>query len=438
MIGGTDSGSVTEDVDPDMDTLLETGGVLTISDADAGEESFQAGTVTGSYGSVTIDAAGNWTYVADNSQAAIQALDVGELLTDTLSVSAFDGTMHTIVITLNGAEDAAVLGGTTTAVVAEDGTLSDGGTLTISDVDSSDNPVSWNDEALTAGDNGYGQFEISNGTWTYTLDNGNASVQALDVGETLTDTFTFTASDGSTQLVTVTIEGAEDAPEESEITILSDPNDVPTEEPNNPSESDEPDESNKSSESDDSENTIENPATPDNLPEPESESFPRVTNGDLPPAQIDNFFAPDNDDIRMRESLSLNNDSAIHLLNLRLNDPIDVFETEDLIPPNEIYSLNINYQDIVQDLENIRNQTDEQHSVEAQASLAAAVSFSAGFVSYLLRAGSLLSSMFSVIPVWKSIDPLPIINQQDDDDAVESVEDQENKGVETMFGRKEQ
>ena len=40
----------------------------------------------------------------------------------------------------------------------------------------------------------------------------HAAVQALDVGETLTDTHTFTASDGSTQVVTVTINGTDDAP----------------------------------------------------------------------------------------------------------------------------------------------------------------------------------------------------------------------------------
>ena len=49
------------------------------------------------------------------------------------------------------------------------------------------------------------------GTWTYTLDNGNATVQALNVGGTLTDTFNVTTADGTAQLVTVTIHGANDA-----------------------------------------------------------------------------------------------------------------------------------------------------------------------------------------------------------------------------------
>ena len=49
------------------------------------------------------------------------------------------------------------------------------------------------------------------GVWTYTLDNSNATVQALNVGQTLTDTFTVTTVDGTAQLVTITINGANDA-----------------------------------------------------------------------------------------------------------------------------------------------------------------------------------------------------------------------------------
>ena len=35
------------------------------------------------------------------------------------------------------------------------------------------------------------------GVWTYTLDNSNAAVQALNAGQTLTDTFTVTTVDGT-------------------------------------------------------------------------------------------------------------------------------------------------------------------------------------------------------------------------------------------------
>ena len=50
------------------------------------------------------------------------------------------------------------------------------------------------------------------GLWTYTLDDNNAAVQALNAGETLTDTFTATTVDATQQLVTITINGANDAP----------------------------------------------------------------------------------------------------------------------------------------------------------------------------------------------------------------------------------
>ena len=210
VIGGVDTGAVTEDAGV-VGNNISTSGTLTITDPDVGESTFQAGTITGTYGDLTIDTAGNWSYVADNTQAAIQQLDDGESMTDTITVTSFDGTTHNVVITINGAEDGSVIGGTTTGSVTEDGTLTSSGTLTITDTDVSD-PTDFVDVATTASDNGYGTFAMTGNTWTFTLDNNHADVQALDTGESLTDTFTFTAPDGTTQQVTVTINGAEDTP----------------------------------------------------------------------------------------------------------------------------------------------------------------------------------------------------------------------------------
>ncbi|MFN6206648.1 MAG: DUF4347 domain-containing protein, partial [Planctomycetota bacterium] len=64
----------------------------------------------------------------------------------------------------------------------------------------------------------YGSINISaSGAYTYTVDNSNAAVQALRTsGNTLTDTFTYTMRDAlgltSTTQVTITIQGANDAP----------------------------------------------------------------------------------------------------------------------------------------------------------------------------------------------------------------------------------
>jgi VCBS repeat-containing protein len=65
----------------------------------------------------------------------------------------------------------------------------------------------------TSSTNGYGTYTMTaGGVWTYTLNNSNAAVQALNVGNTLTDTFTVTSADGTSRVVTVTINGANDAP----------------------------------------------------------------------------------------------------------------------------------------------------------------------------------------------------------------------------------
>jgi len=80
----------------------------------------------------------------------------------------------------------------------------DGDTLTVTAVD-------------PTGANQYGTFTLDNadGSYTYVLDNSNAIVQALDDGETLTEVYTYTVSDGDltdTATVTITVNGVTDGP----------------------------------------------------------------------------------------------------------------------------------------------------------------------------------------------------------------------------------
>jgi len=105
LISGTDSGSVTEDNDPDGDNLLEVSGKLNITASNIDEAGFIATTHNGNYGSLTIDATGNWNYGADNNQSIIQNLASSDTLTDSLTVSSIDGTTHAIVITINGVDE---------------------------------------------------------------------------------------------------------------------------------------------------------------------------------------------------------------------------------------------------------------------------------------------------------------------------------------------
>ncbi len=171
------------------------------------------------FSTYTVTAAGVWTYTLDNSNPAVQALNVGQTLTDTLTAVTIDGTQQQVTITIEGANDAAVITGATTGSVTEAGGVNNGtpGTATATgDLNSTDvdNPNdAWTVvSAPTASTNGFGSYTLTaSGVWLYTLDNSNAIVQALNVGQTLTDTFTVTTVDGTAQLVTITINGANDA-----------------------------------------------------------------------------------------------------------------------------------------------------------------------------------------------------------------------------------
>ena len=204
FISGIETGTVTEDAAG----TLTTSGYLDASDADSDEGTFTAQTVSGSYGSLTIDASGNWSYSANNSQGAIQALDEGDQLTDTLTVQSVDGTTQTIVITINGTNDTAIIGGTDTGAVTEDsaGTLTTSGTLTISDTDTGE--AAFSAETITGS---YGLLTIDeSGNWSYSADNTQTAIQALGTGDTLTDSFTVTSLDGTPQNIEITINGTND------------------------------------------------------------------------------------------------------------------------------------------------------------------------------------------------------------------------------------
>jgi VCBS repeat-containing protein len=106
IIGGVTTGTVIEDIDVTGGNI-STAGTLTISDADAGESSFVPATINGAYGSLTIDAAGNWNYSADNNTPAIQSLHTGETVIENLAVTTADGSSFNVVIRINGAEEEA-------------------------------------------------------------------------------------------------------------------------------------------------------------------------------------------------------------------------------------------------------------------------------------------------------------------------------------------
>ena len=149
VIGGVTTGSVTEDVNV-VGGDISTSGALTIADADQGEFNFtvQTGTLGSSgYGTFTLAADGTWTYTASNSQTAIQQLNAGQSITDSVTAVSSDGTASQIVtVTITGTNDGpAITAATNPAAIPEsagDSSAQDipsvTGTITVSDQDVGD------------------------------------------------------------------------------------------------------------------------------------------------------------------------------------------------------------------------------------------------------------------------------------------------------------
>src|SRR6185295_3014596 len=129
---------------------------------------------------------------------------------DTFNMATADGTTQLVSITIHAQNDAAAITGDAVGAVTESG-VGDSGDLNASDPDNAVD--SW--QAVAAGAatvNGFGTYGLStSGVWTYTLDNSNVAVQALNGVDTLIDTFTALTEDGTAQLVTVTIHAQNDA-----------------------------------------------------------------------------------------------------------------------------------------------------------------------------------------------------------------------------------
>ncbi|MPX89159.1 hypothetical protein EHW58_00005 [Salinivibrio sp. VYel1] len=205
VISGQTLGDVVED------SILETTGSLSISDADGNNApSFSDGNVSGQYGELSL-MNGTWTYTLDNNSSLVQGLNAGDQVTDTITLTASDNTQQDIVITITGTDDLPEVTGSFTGSVTEgdegDAAVTATGTIAISDVDGDDTPAF----ADTTEAGTYGSLDLVNGNWTYTLD--QSAVQNLDAGDEVTDTITLTASDNTQQDIVITITGTDDLPE---------------------------------------------------------------------------------------------------------------------------------------------------------------------------------------------------------------------------------
>ncbi len=101
MIGGDVAGDVTED------GVTMASGLNTVSDVDTGQNVLQSVPSTpATYGSYSVGP-GGWSYALDNNNPAVQALDaISTPLTDTFTITSFDGSASELVtITIHGADE---------------------------------------------------------------------------------------------------------------------------------------------------------------------------------------------------------------------------------------------------------------------------------------------------------------------------------------------
>ena len=251
---------LSDDSDVDGDSLTVSGTVTQTSATANGGSSITISSpnsasvgsaVTGYYGQLTLDSDGTYSYVANQSNA--NALDSGESGTDVFTFTVSDGTTttsSTITFTVNGANDAPTVvndtdsvteGGTVIETTNSAGTVLsddsdvDGDSLTVSGTvtqtsatacngGSSITISSPNSASVGSAVTGYyGQLTLdSDGTYSYVANQSNAN--ALDSGESVTDVFTFTVSDGTTttsSTITFTVNGANDAPTASNNTVTT-------------------------------------------------------------------------------------------------------------------------------------------------------------------------------------------------------------------------
>ncbi len=235
-----------DDTDPDAD---DASGNFTITAIRLGasEGSGTAKTLgsafTTTYGTVTINADGSYTYVADQNGST--NLSNGATATDSFNYTvqdhdSGDTDVATLVITITGTNNNAPVASDDTGYIVEDGTLTvNNGGSAVTGSDSNNNNASGDntgdvlvgdtdedDDTLTvsaisggsvgsAADGTYGQLTIqSNGSYVYVANKTAADV--LDAGDTATDVFTYTVSDGNdgtdTATITITILGVDDDP----------------------------------------------------------------------------------------------------------------------------------------------------------------------------------------------------------------------------------
>ncbi|QYX48999.1 VCBS domain-containing protein [Pseudomonas tussilaginis] len=229
------------DSDVDQGDQLTVTGIRTGAESGTGVAGTVGNVLIGQYGTLVINADGSYTYTIDTSNPAVLALDLLQTVVDRFTYEVTDrgglsdlAQLSIVIIGRNdaphGTDDSATAveaGGLNNAtpglnpsgnVLNNDGDL-ENDTLSVSTIRTGSEAGSGIAGTLGTSLRGlYGNLVMNaDGSWTYTVDNSLAAVQALRTsGQVLVDTFTYTVVDphqaDDTAQLRITIDGRNDTP----------------------------------------------------------------------------------------------------------------------------------------------------------------------------------------------------------------------------------
>lgn len=211
-------------------------GKLLVSAVSFGATAGALGTaLAGNYGSLTLSANGTYRYDLDTLDPDVIALGANQSLNETFAYTVVDAdgdtATATITISITGTNDVPVaradtnwvldgisgsdpsaVGNVLQAIAHPGAPL--GSFADVADTDPDLEPISVTSAGTYVGL--YGTLVIAaNGAYTYTLNEDNPVVNALDAGQSLIDSFGYTISDGLLSVsstLTITVFGTNDAP----------------------------------------------------------------------------------------------------------------------------------------------------------------------------------------------------------------------------------
>lgn len=173
--------------------------------------------VLGSYGVFNLNSDGSYSYELDNDNPFVQALNDGDILTETFSVLVYDEnggySTSAVTVTINGTDESSSSSSGKKLIVIEDSILKVEGEL--------DDDYTYT--LISEGTNEYGTLTLDkDGEYQFVLDNDSPYVQALDTGESVELYFDYSYQDkGTTKTgtITITVEGRDDELEEKNYLI---------------------------------------------------------------------------------------------------------------------------------------------------------------------------------------------------------------------------